>query len=553
MLVDYMPLTYSPSMLTEVSTQPNGVLRIHGVLQRANVKNQNGRIYPKRLLMREAVKFGEMIRERRAIGELDHPECVTGCDIMTYEGWKDIKDISDNERIYTLNIETGNMELQTITKRIAEHYTGTMYHIKGKNIDIDVTPAHRFVVTNAYNKKKSFITAEDMFLAQVEGRGTHQYIPKTCNPFVGIDTSTIKISGVNPPIRHSKYWKDEYANELEINSEVWFSFLGLYLAEGFVDGNNIFIAQNEGDKANFIRDLLKQLPLVTIEKEINNRKNKAIVFKITDNRLATALRPLGKKYTKYIPVEYKQYSAKYLQKLIDWYHIGDGRTITYNGYVNKSIFTVSLQLANDLHELLIKTGISSSMVVQTSKKAYIFAGHEILPENKKPLHVMKFGKSENIHLDWRFLTIEPHKYDGKIYCVQVPNQTFYCRNEGKAFWSGNSPVVNLRNVSHNITEVKFEGDDLVGTIEILSTPAGNIVKELMRNGIRLGVSSRGMGSVREIDENTVEVQDDFQLICFDIVSNPSTQGAFLTENNAQAPDAYNNLNNLIYEFFSELK
>lgn len=116
-----------------------------------------------------------------------------------------------------------------------------------------------------------------------------------------------------------------------------------------------------------------------------------------------------------------------------------------------------------------------------------------------------------------------------------------------------SPVVNLRNVSHNIVAIKFEGDDMIGTIEILSTPAGNIVKELMRNGIRLGVSSRGMGSVREIDENTVEVQDDFQLICFDLVSNPSTQGAFLTENNAQVPDAYANLNNLMYEFFAELK
>ena len=117
-----------------------------------------------------------------------------------------------------------------------------------------------------------------------------------------------------------------------------------------------------------------------------------------------------------------------------------------------------------------------------------------------------------------------------------------------------STVVNLRNVSHNIVEMHWDGDDLVGTIEILSTPSGNIVKELMRNGIQLGVSSRGMGSVRSIGENTVEVDEDFNLICFDIVSNPSTHGAYLFENVqanlAAAREA--RINDLIVNFFSEI-
>lgn len=92
-------------------------------------------------------------------------------------------------------------------------------------------------------------------------------------------------------------------------------------------------------------------------------------------------------------------------------------------------------------------------------------------------------------------------------------------------------VVNLANVSHVITEMHWEGDDLVGTLEVLSTPSGNIIKELMRNGIKLGVSSRGVGSVKPspMDESTVEVEEDFNLICFDVVSNPSTQGAYLSE------------------------
>ena len=98
-----------------------------------------------------------------------------------------------------------------------------------------------------------------------------------------------------------------------------------------------------------------------------------------------------------------------------------------------------------------------------------------------------------------------------------------------------SSVVNLNNVSHNILEMHWSGDDLEGTVEVLGTPAGNILKELFKSGIKLGISSRGLGSVKEIreddGEDTVEVQPDFELIAFDFVSNPSTHGAFLSPQN----------------------
>ena len=91
-----------------------------------------------------------------------------------------------------------------------------------------------------------------------------------------------------------------------------------------------------------------------------------------------------------------------------------------------------------------------------------------------------------------------------------------------------SSVVNLQNASHNILEMHWSGDDLSGTVEVLGTPAGNILKELFKSGIKLGISSRGLGSVKEIHEDdSVEVQPDFELIAFDFVSNPSTQGAFM--------------------------
>ena len=94
-----------------------------------------------------------------------------------------------------------------------------------------------------------------------------------------------------------------------------------------------------------------------------------------------------------------------------------------------------------------------------------------------------------------------------------------------------SSVVNLQNVSHNVTEMHFEGDNLLGTVEVIGTPSGNILKELFKNGIKLGISSRGMGSVETVTEDSgdqvVKVQPDFELIAFDFVSNPSTHGAFM--------------------------
>ena len=91
-----------------------------------------------------------------------------------------------------------------------------------------------------------------------------------------------------------------------------------------------------------------------------------------------------------------------------------------------------------------------------------------------------------------------------------------------------SSVINLKNVSHNVREIHWDGDDLVGTVEILSTPSGNILKELLRNDILLGISSRGMGSTTNIGEGKVKVGEDFELIGWDFVSNPSTHGAFMT-------------------------
>jgi hypothetical protein len=115
-----------------------------------------------------------------------------------------------------------------------------------------------------------------------------------------------------------------------------------------------------------------------------------------------------------------------------------------------------------------------------------------------------------------------------------------------------SPIINLKNVCHNILDLWWDGDDVMGKIEILPTPSGNILKALLIAGITVGISSRAMGSVKQIGE-TVEVQDDLELVCWDFVSTPSTQGAFMEivneslNPNAVKTDKYQKVNELITE------
>ena len=91
-----------------------------------------------------------------------------------------------------------------------------------------------------------------------------------------------------------------------------------------------------------------------------------------------------------------------------------------------------------------------------------------------------------------------------------------------------SSVVNLKNVSHLIKEYSWDGDNVMGVIEILPTPSGNILKELIKNGVTVGVSSRGMGSLEDRG-GVMEVQDDFELLCWDFVSTPSNPGSYMHE------------------------
>jgi hypothetical protein len=113
-------------------------------------------------------------------------------------------------------------------------------------------------------------------------------------------------------------------------------------------------------------------------------------------------------------------------------------------------------------------------------------------------------------------------------------------NEGRALGELDHPedsVVNLKNASHMVTKVWWEDNNVMGKVKLLNTPSGNILKSLVGSGVKLGISSRGLGSVHEDNNGSTVVEDDFQLICFDFVSEPSTTGAYMIKEHKE-PNVY---------------
>jgi hypothetical protein len=144
-------------------------------------------------------------------------------------------------------------------------------------------------------------------------------------------------------------------------------------------------------------------------------------------------------------------------------------------------------------------------------------------------------------LDFRFMQAEQFDFKGDVFCVTVPNGTWLMKSNGKICWTHNcdhpeSSVINLKNVSHIVREAYFEGNTVYGTVELLDTPSGKVLQSLVESGVKLGISSRGVGSTKKTgDYYTVE--EDFQLICWDFVSEPSTPGAFMLAEGKDISDA----------------
>lgn len=535
----------------------DGFMILTGILQRANFRNQNGRIYKKHILEREMNNYQKVINEKRSFGE-----CVEeGARILTKGGWKDFKDLVDNEYVYTINMNTKKIESQRIIRKIEKEYNSYLYHFKNRNIDIKVTPNHQFFLIDRYGQNQ-VVTAEDIYNNRL--RYSHSYIPKTgtFEPPESRDFFTLMPISV---IKGTQELKEKYSHSVQINMEVWMAFLGFYLAEGHCGRNKnennytVCITQNEGSRAERFRKILAGFPKDIIWKERHKSGSEnGIIFYTIDKRLHTYLKQLGNKYNKFIPIDVKMLDPKYLRILLDWFILGDGRRRSIKNreqkyYVSNlnpetfsvsekmlnvaiEVFSVSRKLVEDLQEIALKSGFSGNIHIRPAEQQ-INGGFNTKIKNAHDLYILHLSTTKGISLKEKSLKIDKVLYSGKVYCVETPNSTFYCENKGKTFWShncdhSNDAVVNLKNVSHMILRIWWDNDDLMGVLKVLKTPSGAILEGIIHSGGTIGISSRALGSLQETPQGNI-VGEDLEIICYDAVSQPSVQNAYLHLNESK--------------------
>ena len=283
----------------------------------------------------------------------------------------------------------------------------------------------------------------------------------------------------------------------------------------------------------------------TLETHTNAEDGKtSYTFVICDMRLCKYLQQFGLCYDKYVPFELKQQNKEVLTAFYDWYVKGDGRIRgdrkRNNGIFTTDAFSTSKRLILDINEIQLKIGACGNYHTEARDNDRYIGNRLIEGKNCHPMHFsLKSTIKKGIMLDKETLRRETEYYKGKVICINVPNHNFYVMCNNKTHWTSNcnhpsESTIDLGRISHNITELHWEGCTLVGKMELnisegfrrfgICSSLGDTCALLLLNGYLIGVSSRAVGSVEQKMGVTV-VGDDLEIICWDIVSDNSTPGA----------------------------
>jgi Prohead core protein serine protease len=524
----------------------DGKMVAQGEFGRCDVPTENRRIYPRAIWEREIRKIQQAISEGKVLGELDHPCFISDkFSVLTSEGWKDFRDVKVGDKVWSR--VNGQAVLSSVDGIVDERYSGPAIAVKGRSIDSTFTPKHKMLLSKRPDRSTSnefYATLEE--ICENPGKYSHHAIPKTAK-FPQKGTTKVIIPGV--PTKSVNRSNNDTTQDLVLDAGLFSAFMGLYLSEGSLssestDTYGINISQKSAWSRNFIfEEVLSQFP-----KELKWTTNKDGFF-LSDARLYAYLRPLGDAYTKYVPNEVRNLDPEYLNELIFWYAIGDGRMMSSSmeteekthkerlcealreGHVPSSrteVFTFSERLIKGLHECLVKSGRSGVISKIETKNDYEFAGHVIKAENKVPLYQLHISTTDNIWLDPRNISYSLVQHDGNIFCLQVTHGNFYVQQNGKSFWTGNSDgKTSLKRVSHIITHIEMTEDGkIIGTARIADNEHGRQLKSILDAGGSVGVSSRGMGSTAMNEDGYEVVQEDYCYMTHDFVADPAVKTSY---------------------------
>lgn len=539
--------------LEKAKKNPDFPIYLVGIIQKGDFPNRNGRIYPFSILKKECDRYmNEEIKDGQSFGEC----FAEGHKIMTKDnGFVEFKDLTGEEEVATMNPDTKQFEWQKIIRKIEYDYEGDMIKFKNLSIDALVTPNHKFYVNYTDNSLKfERLTATEL--------NTRHRIPRKCL-WNGNGNEIVKIE--------NKF------GLIEIQTKIFSKLLAWYLAEGWSTSSSIIISQSKHDDVEEIDTLLKESGLDYSVSSRDRKKNIEYNFSIKNKILAHYCSQFGKSFDKYIPKEIKELNSEYIDLFLQVYANADG--IRGNKY--DTFYTVSKVMADDLIELCYKSNSSASITTKRQYKNFYtientetneveeITDFDWYTDKKYCLNKDQFNLLEKrreyketdiffvSRLSKEYICItdvvkETIQYSGKVYCVEVPNHVILINNGRTTYWSSNcdhppeSTVPELKNASHTIEDIWYKGVEVWGKIKLLNaympeTASGKIARGIILNGKTLGISSRALGSVYQDQGGYDMVEDDLELICWDLVSRPSTHDANLKLAESKMKEIKNNM------------
>lgn len=432
-----------------------------------------------------------IIANPNTFGEPREPiGCYTDdTEVLTEKGWILLKDVVEQNlqlKVATLS-ENLKLEYQKIDKYYKFPYSGKVYHIKGQDKDLIVTPNHRMIMMNSSFKKIRFERADSL--------PKKFFVPKKVY-WEGNEQEYFTLPEYNYTRNKGTHVEKVSLKAKKIKMDDWLNFLGWYIAEGCCSNRKGFsLKMRKHDNCCVIISQKKKENFSLIEKAIKNidfhfyknkQKGGGINFTISNKQLYLYLYNLGKSDTKHIPHEYKNLSSRQLTILYNSLCLGDG----YVGKKYTHYFTVSKQLADDLQELLLKINKNGNIHTRKPRNNTYIGDRKIVSDKNQYTVIEQKSRyycvtNKNIYLE---------NYTGNIYCLEVKNHSLFVRrkNINKAMWCGNTicemawafqlrkPIImisdNYRYINHPFTSY-FASAIVKDTDELLK---GNLIQQFYK-------------------------------------------------------------------------
>lgn len=368
---------------------------------------------------------------RRKNGGLFGSGELTGCyddqtEVLTNNGWKLFKDVLPDDEICTLSSES-EIEYHKPIQSFIYDYDGELIHFKSLKSDLMVTPNHRMLYADKHNHKHGFVNAEDYSITKhpIPNKGTW------CGG--KYSASIFELPAIKSEWKSGNYGSNQIKkwDAIAIDMITWVKFLGLWLSEGSVDninnatthGYRVTISQTKEYNLKYIEEILNSMPF----KWVYDGKD----FIICNKQLWTYMKQFGKQKDRYVPTYVKDLGADYIAAFLDALWLGDGSVHKTSG--QSVYYTTSKQLADDVQELLVKAGYQASM---HQRKPRISKIGDRTVNSSMICYEVSVRFSAYTYLNDKISKRVP--YRGKVYCLEVPNNTMMVRRNGYTLWCGNS-------------------------------------------------------------------------------------------------------------------